>query len=285
MTHLPYAGESNASQAGGPARVSPPTCTVTHGDALQLAPAFPRGTVRLAYVDPPFFSGRVRRNQPQGPAYDDRWPGGLTQYLEFLRALLNSLAPLLAPHGVLALHLDHRATHWARLELDRLFGEKGFINEIIWAYRTGGGSRRHLGRKHDNILVYAAGPDYVFHVLREKSYLAHHYGFSNITIEHDERGPYTWVAMRDVWDIAALRGNQREACGYPTQKPLALLSRLIECFTNPGDLVLDPCCGSGTALVAARALSRSAVGWDTSADAVAVAQKRLRGMGTAELAF
>src|SRR5690606_13451977 len=100
-------------------------------------------------------------------------------------------------------------------------------------------------------------------------------GFSNVTIHEDERGPYTLAAQRDVWDIPALRGNMKEHAGYPTQKPLALLERLVTTFSNPGDLVADLCCGSGTALVAARRHSRHWLGIDAGADAVSVTTSRL----------
>jgi DNA modification methylase len=178
-------------------------------------------------------------------------------------------------HGLLALHLDWRAAHHGRLELERLFEAKGFVNEIIWSYRTGGGSKRTLGRKHDTIHVFAEGPDYTFNPRKEKSYLAHRYGFGNIEVLEDERGPYTMSAMRDVWEIPALRGNNIEYVGYPTQKPLALLTRLTECFTNPGDLVVDLCCGSGTALVAAKFSGRGWLGVDSSEDALKLARERL----------
>lgn len=246
-----------------------------HGDAVKLAPTLPRGKAALIYIDPPFFSGRKRRNTVEGPAYDDRWPGGLAEYLGFLRSLLEGMQPLLAANGLIALHLDWRAAHHGRVELERLFGPKGFVNEIIWSYKTGGGSKRFLGRKHDTIHVFANGRDYTFNRCKEKSYLAHKYGYSNVEIHEDERGPYTLAAMRDVWDIPALRGNQSEYTGYPTQKPLALLSRLVEVFTNPGDLVVDPCCGSGTALVAAKLAGRRCLGIDASKPAIQTARTRL----------
>jgi DNA modification methylase len=191
--------------------------------------------------------------------------------------LLEAARPLLRENGVLALHLDWRASHYGRLELDRLFGARGFVNEVIWSYRTGGGTRRALGRKHDTILVYAAGPDYFFEAPREKSYLAHRYGFRNVTILDDGDGPYTLVPMRDVWDIPALRGNNREYTGYPTQKPLALLERLVGCFSPPGGMVCDLCIGSGTALKAAQNLGRRWLGVDASKQAVALARRRLMG--------
>jgi site-specific DNA-methyltransferase (adenine-specific) len=250
---------------------------IVHGDALRVGPTLPRACAALIYLDPPFFSGKLRRNGEH--AFNDRWPRGLEDYLSFLRNLLETAAPLLTPHGLIALHLDWRASHWGRVELERLFGAEGFVNEIVWSYRTGGGSKRQLGRKHDSIFVYAAGPEYTFNPATEKSRLAHRYGFSNVTIHDDGDGPYTLVAMRDVWEIPALRGNMKESTGYPTQKPLQLLERLCACFTNPGDLVLDLCCGSGTALVAARNLGRRSLGVDSNARAVALAQSRLSQSG------
>lgn len=248
---------------------------IVHGDALEIAPTLPQGEAGLVYIDPPFFSGRKRRNRKDGPEYDDRWAGGLPEYLGFLRNLIEGVRGLMTRNGVLALHLDWRCAHHGRTELERLFGATGFVNEIIWSYKTGGGSKRSLGRKHDTIHVFANGPDYVFNQLKEKSYLAHRYGFSNVEIHEDERGLYTLTNLRDVWDIPALRGNQAEYTGYPTQKPLALLSRLIECFTRPGDLVVDPCCGSGTALLAAKLAGRRWLGIDAGEAAVAAARRRL----------
>ena len=246
-----------------------------HADAITAAPTLPSGKAALIYIDPPFFSGRKRRNHKSGPSYDDRWPGGLAEYLCFLRKLLESVQPLLTPSGVIALHLDWRAAHHGRIELERLFTPTGFVNEIIWSYRTGGGSKRFLGRKHDTIQVFANGPDYTFNRIKEKSYLAHKYGYSNVKVHEDDRGPYTLAAMRDVWEIPALRGNQKEYVGYPTQKPLALLTRLIHCFTSDGDLVIDPCCGSGTALVAAKLAGRRWLGIDAGKTAIQTARRRL----------
>lgn len=258
-----------------------PECKVLHGDAIQLAPTLPPAD--LIYLDPPFFSGRKRTLRPGGPEYDDRWPGGMAEYLHFLRGLLQAAVGVLRPHGVIALHLDWRASHWGRLELERLLGPEGFVNEVIWSYRTGGLGKRWLGRKHDTIQVFAKGAKYTFNALKEKSRLAHHYGFKNVVIERDELGPYTYAGLRDVWEIPALRGNQKESVGYPTQKPLALLDRLVQVFSNPGDVVCDLCCGSGTALVAAVLAGRSAVGVDVSEAAVSLARGRLSHAGAGDI--
>ena len=148
--------------------------------------------------------------------------------------------------------------------------------------RSWGTSGRWLARKHDTLLFYARTPAYKFHTLPERSYLSHRYGFRNVQIHHDARGPYRWARMRDVWEIPALRGNMPERVAFPTQKPLALLHRIVKMVTDPEDLVGDLMCGSGTTLVAARELGRRAVGMDLSRDALALAAQRLREARPAE---
>jgi site-specific DNA-methyltransferase (adenine-specific) len=249
--------------------------TVIHGDALEVATRLPAGCVDLLYIDPPFFTNRERRHSKDGPGYDDRWPGGMAEYLAFVRGLVGASRRLLSSDGVFVLHLDWRAAHWGRIELESEYGPEGFINEIVWAYRTGGQSKRYLPRKHDTLLVFAGGKNYVYNPQQEKSMLRHRYGFKNVQIHDDGDGPYTWVALRDVWEIPALRGNMHEYSGYPTQKPLALLTRVVECFSNPGALVADLCCGSGTSLVAARDTGRRWLGVDINKEAVTLSQHRL----------
>jgi len=182
------------------------------------------------------------------------------------------------------IHLDWHAVHPAKVALDDLFGRDSFINEIIWSYRTGGTSGRWLARKHDTILFYAKSPTYTFHTLRERSALSHKYGFANADVQVDEDGPYRMTLMRDVWEIPALRGNSPERVGFPTQKPLALLRRLVALVTNPGDLVGDFLCGSGTTLVAARELDRRAVGGDLCPQALELARRRLSETKSAQAA-
>ncbi len=251
-----------------------PTIQILHGDSLQLAQTIQGGKAALVYLDPPFFSGRQRRNSAAGPAYEDRW-SSFDEFLQFIESLVNAGKRLLSEHGILILHLDWRASHHGRMILESAFGVDAFVNEIIWSYRTGGLSKRWLGRKHDTLHVFANGPEHTFNVLKEKSYLAHKYGFSNIEILEDEKGPYTMVSLKDVWEIPALRGNQKEHVGYPTQKPLALLARIVDVFTAEGDLVIDLCCGSGTTLQAAKNRGCSAIGVDANKDAVAICRRRL----------
>ena len=244
------------------------------GDALWCTRSVPGASLNLVYTDPPFFTGQARRC-PNGTGFDDRWTGGLDAYLAWLRPRLAEMRDALAPTGSLLVHLDWRAVHEAKLELDRLFGRERFVNEIIWSYRTGGTGRRHLARKHDTILFYARGPHCKFHALKERVPLAHRYGFANAAVRVDEHGPYRMAGLRDVWEIPALRGNMPERVDFPTQKPLALLRRIVLLTTDPGDQVGDFFCGSGTTLVAAAEADRAAIGGDISRAALDLARRRL----------
>lgn len=210
-------------------------------------------------------------------------PGPAMAYLVHLMPRLRELHRALKPTGSLYLHCDPTMSHYAKVLLDAIFaGDRtGFLNEIVWSYRTGGTSKRWFGRKHDILLLYVKdAAAHTFHAEREKSYLTHKYGFKNVEI-HQEPAPdsryYTMVGPRDVWSVDALRGNQPEAVGYPTQKPLALLHRVITASSNEGDVVLDPYCGCGTALVAAQQLNRSWVGIDISSTAIELTRTRITG--------
>ena len=248
--------------------------TFQRGDVLSVCAKLSAASFHLVYADPPYFSGKIRSKQASPHHYDDRWDS-LEDYLEWLERTIAAQHRLLAPSGVFVLHLDWRAVHYAKVRCDAIFGYDNFINEIVWSYRTGGLTRRALARKHDTLLAYGRSADYTFHPQLEKSYLAHDYGFSNITLERDERGTYRMANMRDVWDIPALRGNQPEATDYPTQKPVALLWRLIELFSSPNDLVGDFFCGSGTTAVAAQSAGRRFFTSDRNPAALRIARKRV----------
>jgi DNA modification methylase len=239
--------------------------------ALRLAELLPSSSFDLIYADPPFGTGKPRRSRNGG--YAD--PGG-ESHLGWLKSHLEAFHRLLSDTGVLFLHLDWRAAPYARLLLDGIFGAEHLVNEIVWSYKTGGVPRRHLARKHDTILFYGKTRRYTFHRAKERSHLRHRYGYSNITIRHDAQGPYRETYLRDVWEIPALRGNQKEATGYPTQKPLALLERILRIGSSAGDLIFDPFCGSGTTACAAEKLDRFWITTDTSRDALPVLRRRLR---------
>jgi DNA modification methylase len=244
------------------------------GDALHTTACLREETLDLIYVDPPFFTGRPHRSG-RGTGFSDVWQGSLDEYLIWLIPRIAQMRCLLAPSGSLFVHLDWHAVHAVKVALDDLFGRKLFINEIVWSYRTGGTGTRHLARKHDTILFYARSPHYKFHRLRERSELSHKYGFANAGVRIDERGPYRMTLLRDVWELPALRGNSPERVPFPTQKPLALLKRIVSLVTDPGDLVGDFFCGSGTTLHAALDLGRACIGADMSARALELTRKRL----------
>jgi DNA modification methylase len=237
----------------------------------------------LIYLDPPFATGMDflyntdtgSKGRIKAKAYKDKWRHG--EYLTMMYERLLRIHKLLKPSGALYLHLDYRATHALRFILDEIFGSDNFVNEIIWFYKTGGlPEKLGFGRKHDSILFYAKERQKAsWNPQKEKSYLAHKYGFSNITIHEDKGGQYTLVNCRDVFDISALRGNQPERVNYPTQKPAALLERIILASSNPGDLVGDFFCGSGTTLAVAEQHGRRWLGCDQGHWAIQTSRKRL----------
>ena len=197
-------------------------------------------------------------------------------YLVYMSVRLIECHRILKVTGSLYLHCDPTMSHFLKLLLDCIFGEQNFRNEVIWFYKTGGTSKKYFSKKHDVLLFYAK--DYqkqFFNFLRVKSYLAHKYGFKNIKLQHDAQGIYTLVGCRDVWDIPGLRGNSPETTGYPTQKPISLLKRVIEASCPNGGIVLDPFCGCATTCVAAELLSRRWIGIDISHKAYELVQARL----------
>jgi site-specific DNA-methyltransferase (adenine-specific) len=248
--------------------------------ALDLAATIHDGTCDLIYMDPPFFSGR-RRRVANGNGFHDGAHGGLDRYLNFLDEHFVQCHRLLAPQGTLWVHLDWRTVHYVKIRLDAIFGHHNFLNEIIWHYRTGGVAPRWFGRKHDTILVYSRRRGrHRFHQLRGGAYRTD-------GLRRDGERPYKQTrrgrlyfhpdgpALTDVWDLPFLATVSKERVGWPTQKPLALLERIVRAASDPGDLVADFFCGSGTTLVAAARLGRRWLGCDVSSTAVRLARKRL----------
>lgn len=191
-------------------------------------------------------------------------------YLVHMTARLIPLHRVLKPTGSLYLHCDPTASHYLKIILDVIFGKPNFRNEIIWFYKTGGASKRHYARKHDTIFFYTKSDEYSFTIQKEKSYMMHEYGFKKSEFFKDERGQFTWVYMKDVWEIPAIGSADKERLGYPTQKPEELLNRIIECSTKEGDWVLDPFCGCGTTVAVSERLKRRWVGIDISMQAINV---------------
>jgi len=267
---------------GQPERVSVPN-QIKHCTALAMAQRMQDGFCDLIYIDPPFATRRRRVSAEERQGYADVWRGGLKQYLQFMQPHLVEFHRVLARHGTLWVHLDWRAAHYVRIQLDTIFGPENFLNEIIWHYRSGGVSKRWFGRKHDTILIYAQQVGHHrFHSLRGGE-------FRTDGLKRDSAGrPFKETrkgrlyfheegpVLTDVWDIPFLSTVAKERTGWPTQKPVALLERIVQAGTNPGDVVADFFCGSGTTLVAAEQLGRRWIGCDASARAVRIARGRLR---------
>jgi DNA methylase len=224
------------------------------------------GKVMLAYIDPPFGTGR------NFGAYDDRWQGGRTELVSELRKRIELIHALLHPEGSILVHIDHRISHLIAVVLDEVFGpgdrdpsnhtQAGFRNEIIWSYGLGGSSPRFYPRKHDTILWYTKGV---------------HWHFQAPMIHATSARMKGQMKKRpDVFDIPSINNMAIERVGFPTQKPLELLDIFVHAHTQPGDLVLDAFCGSGTTLVAARRAGRSAIGIDEGDEAIRVSRERLQ---------
>ncbi len=259
--------------------------TLHTGDCIDVLPALPAGSVQLAYMDPPFNTRQRRKGAAS--SYDDDF-GDAAGYLAYMRPRVEALWRVLAPNGSLFFHCDWRMSHAVRTMLDHISVEMArtsvFVNEIIWHYGLGAARvGRRLLSKHDTIFWYAKGSGYVFNLLRGEPTRAMLAKYCHI--EPDGRRYMMSYGKRyymkggkpldDVWAIPAISATSGERVGYPTQKPLALLDRIVRLASNPGDVVLDPFCGSGTTLVAARSLGRVAIGIDSSADAIAVTARRL----------
>ena len=251
--------------------------------------------IDLIYADPPFFTNRrwqarIGRGedsrQPQnwqmGEGYNDHWRS-LDDYLSFLYPRLALMHRLLAPHGTLYLHLDWHANAYARLLLDEIFGAERLLNEIIWVYHGPSPIRTAFNRKHDTILAYTKSARYTFNV-------------DAVRVPYKESTVKTFRASakagfgkqpdlkrgkvpEDWWYFPVVARLHRERTGYPTQKPQALLERIIAASSNPGDLVADFFCGSGTTAVAADQTGRRFIASDAAFRAIHTTQARLAAQG------
>ncbi len=268
-------------------------------DALSSLLSRYENSVRLIYLDPPFRTGESfkmkigKGRQAQTVVlYEDKLDE--TDYLAWLERILRGCHKLLDPRGSIYLHLDYRMSHKARMLLDEIFGESNFMNEIIWAYRSGGRATRCYPRKHDTILFYRKSKKVLFNIKavgtpRGPERRNHMKRF----IDEDGRigfsirsngKTYTYyedslIYPSDVWsDIEHLQQKDRERTGFVTQKPEALLKRIIAASSDPGDLVLDLFSGSGTTASAATKLNRRFLAVDQSPVACALLRRRQLGI-------
>jgi site-specific DNA-methyltransferase (adenine-specific) len=270
--------------------VRPSEDLVLLGDNLELMRGLDDGLFELAYLDPPFNTGKRQRRRTlatvadssgdrtgfQGRRYatevlgESSYEDDFDDYLAFLEPRLREVRRLLAETGTLYLHIDYREAHYVKVLLDRLFGRDCFLNEIIWAYDYGARPRRRWPAKHDTILVYVKDPErYWFdaEAVEREPYMAP----GLVTAEKAARGKLP----TDVWWHTIVSPTGKEKTGYPTQKPEGVLRRIVQASSRPSDWCLDCFAGSGTLGAVARALGRRYVLIDSNPEAVAVANRRL----------
>ena len=266
--------------------------TLYLGDNLAILQSIPTESIDLIYIDPPFNTGReqqrsketTKRND-QGDrvgfkgqryetikskvlSYDDQF----VDYWAFLEPRLEQAFRVLKDTGTLYLHLDYREAHYAKVLLDALFGPECFLNEIIWAYDYGGKSKSRWPAKHDTILVYVKDPKKYFFNSEEvdrEPYMAP----GLVTPEKVALGKLP----TDVWWHTIVSPTGKEKTGYPTQKPIGILRRIIQASSKEGDVVLDFFAGSGTTGVVANELKRTFILVDQNPEAIEVITSRLQG--------
>lgn len=272
---------------------------ILHGDNLDILPTLPSSAFDLIYIDPPFNTGkrqkRTRVMAKPDEAAERQGFGGRSyrlvplgtksfadcfdDYLAFLEPRIQQARRLLKPTGSFFLHLDYREVHYAKVLVDALFGRECFMNEIIWAYDYGARSRRRWPAKHDTILWYVVDPKrftFNFEAMDRLPYMAPKVA--------GEAKAARGKTPTDVWWNTIVPTNSRERTGYPTQKPLAIIERIVKVHSNRGDRLLDFFAGSGTLGAAAMNHGRNCVLIDKNIEAVMVMQKRL-GTGRETMRF
>jgi site-specific DNA-methyltransferase (adenine-specific) len=266
---------------------------IIHGDCLDVLPDLPDASVDLVYVDPPFNTGRVqrryrlrtrrdeagdrrgfagRRYRSEKVSRDEGFADRFDDYLAFLEPRLREAHRVLKPTGSLYFHIDYREVHYCKVLLDRIFGRGCFLNEIIWAYDYGARSTKKWPAKHDNILFYARDPDDYFFDLSEVDRIPY-MAPGLVGAEKAARGKLP----TDTWWHTIVSPTGKEKLGYPTQKPLGILRRIVRASSPRGGLVLDFFAGSGTTGAAALECGRRFVLVDESSAAIAVMKKRFAG--------
>ena len=262
---------------------------VYFGDNLAVLRGMPDASVELIYIDPPFNTGKAQTRKSlvtrhaeqgdrvgfQGKRYATVKLGELEyqdifdDFLAFLEPRLVEARRVLTPNGSLYFHIDYREVHYCKVLLDQIFGRASFINEIIWAYDYGARTKRKWPTKHDNILWYAKDPArYTFNydAIERIPYMAP----GLVGPEKARRGKLP----TDTWWHTIVPTNGREKTGYPTQKPLGILRRIIAASSNPGETVLDFFAGSGTTGAVCHELGRNFILVDDNPQALAVMAKR-----------
>jgi site-specific DNA-methyltransferase (adenine-specific) len=263
---------------------------IRFGDNLPVLRSLASESVALCWTDPPFNTGRVQRRVSLATVRDEHgdrtgfagrryrterkgsreYRDAYDDYLGFLEPRLREIHRVLAPTGSLLVHLDPREVHYVKVALDGIFGRECFVNEIVWAYDYGARSKSRWSAKHDDILWYAKDPEkycFEYDAIDRVPYLAP----GLVGPEKAARGK----TPTDVWWHTIVSPTGKEKTGYPTQKPLGIVGRIVRVHSREGDLLLDPFAGSGTLGEAAAAAGRHALLVDDNPDAIAVMRERL----------
>ena len=263
------------------------------GDCLQKIKEIASDSIDLIYLDPPFFTQTkqtLKDKSLKEYSFNDTWKN-IDEYKSFIKARVLACRKVMKKTGSVFLHCDKTASHHLRMILDDVFGSYNFQSEIVWNYKRWSNAKKGLLNSHQVIFFYSKSEDFTFNTLFT--------GYSNTTNidqifqkrKRDKNGKTVYqknndgmcelveqkngVPLSDVWEIPFLNPKAKERVGYPTQKPILLLEQIIKIASNKGDTVLDPFCGSGTTLVAAKLLDRNYIGIDNSLDAIELTRKRL----------
>lgn len=266
---------------------------VIQGDNLVILKQYDAESVDLIYMDPPFFTQKTQKLSDKNNkvySFEDSWDS-IESYKLFLKERVQECKRILKKTGSIFVHCDKIANHHIRLILDEVFGEDMFQSEIIWTYKRWSNAKKGLLNNHQNIYFYSKSKDFKFNTIYTE--YSSTTNIDQILVERerdsnsktiykiDESGNYVMakekkgVPLSDVWNIPFLNPKAKERVGYPTQKPILLLEQIIRIATNENDIVLDPFCGSGTTLVAAKILGRKFIGIDSSSEAIEITEDRL----------
>ncbi len=268
---------------------------VYRADCLSKMVEMKDESIDMIYLDPPFFTQQIQKSKTRDNEkeyiFDDKW-NSINDYIYYMEERLNECKRILKKTGSIFLHCDKTASHYLKISMDKIFGVENFRNEIIWTYKRWSNSKKGLLNAHQNIYFYSKTQNYKFNSIytdyspttnldqiiqkRQKNehgktvYMRCDEG--EIVLDTKKKG----VPLSDVWEIPFLNPKAKERVGYPTQKPILLLEKIIEISTDENDIVLDPFCGSGTTLVASKLMNRKYVGIDISEDAVNLSLERLK---------
>jgi len=269
------------------------TNTIYCGDNLEQLKKIPDNSVDLIYIDPPFNSSRKYEvfweDAQEKRAFHDHF-GDVEAYISYMRPRVVELYRVLKPTGSFYYHCDWHASHYVKIMLDQIFDFGNFRNEIVWSYKRYTAASNRFQRLHDTVFFYGKGDEVTFNDMRDAYGLKS--GKADSHYKEDEDGKwFRWqkrkgqepykvylsegVRIGDVWEIPIINASSKERLGFPTQKPLALMDRIIEASSNKGDVVLDAFCGCGTTLASAQKYGRKWIGIDISPTACRVISQRM----------